>query len=466
MSDGHNVVQENIISSMTEGVVSIGFDGFVRYSNEAAAEILGLEDEEMTGKRFLSCLLDEDDNDEFIQSILDSFYDRTRSHVSIVPYKNGGNTKKIRLVTSYLKENGRNAGVVCLFSDLSELYELRDAVKSMERIQGLNRQLEMRNKLLSETFGRFLSDEIVKELLDTPGGLALGGKKRDLTIIMSDIRGFTALSERMDPVELITMLNHYLAEMTDIIQSRKGTIIEFLGDGIFAIFGAPEPCENHASEAVAAALEMQARMEAVNKWNIEHDYPILEMGIGINSGEVIVGNIGSEKRTKYGVVGSNVNLAGRIESYTIAGQILISESTAAAVKAELVVAKELMAHPKGVDNAIKLRQITGIGEPYNIKVEIKNAIPQKLKTPVPVAFYLVEDKHTSNHHCYGGIVGLADDAAVLDTDSHIEIYANIQIEAGGELYGKVMEKTDDGYIVRFTSVPGGYKEWLIEHVKD
>lgn len=446
--------------SMSEGVVSLGFDGFVKYANRAAVEILGFKEDEFIGKKFSTCFLNDDQNDEFVQVILDAIYDRTKVHEAIVPYRNGDVERQVRMVTSFLQENGVKVGIVCVFSDLSELFDLRDAVKSMERIQKLNDQLEMRNKLISETFGRFLSDDIVKELLDKPGGLTLGGKKRNLTIMMSDIRGFTALSERMDPMELITMLNHYLAEMTEIIQNRKGTIIEFIGDGIFAIFGAPVAYENHAAEAVAAALEMQARMVQVNEWNKERDYPFIEMGIGLNTGEVIVGNIGSEKRTKYGVVGSNVNLAGRIESYTIAGQILISESTADAIDTPLNVAKEIMARPKGVDGSIKLRQITGIGAPYNIQVEVKNATPEKLKKPIPVAFSILEGKHTQDRTYYGGITGLADDAAVLGTDTELAIYTNVLIDAGGELYGKVMEKNDDGYIIRFTSVPDGYSNWL------
>ena len=135
--------------------------------------------------------------------------------------------------------SGQLLGLTLVLGDLSELLELQDAVKAMEHIDVLNQQLEVRNELLSKTFGMFFSDDIVNELLNKPDGLSPGGKKRNVTIMMSDLRGFTAISERMDPEELITMLNHYLGEMTEIIQKRNGTIIEFMGDGIFAIFGAP-----------------------------------------------------------------------------------------------------------------------------------------------------------------------------------------------------------------------------------
>ena len=440
--------------------MSISFDGVISFCNPAALEILAISEEETIGRKFAAIFFEKEENDEFAQTVLDAVYDREHTHEKIVPYNAGGVTRQLRVVTSFLQEEGEKAGIIVVFSDLSEIMELRDAVKSMKRIQALNDQLEMRNRLLNETFGRFLSDDIVKQLLDTPDGLSMGGKKKKLTILMSDLRGFTAMSERMDPADLITMLNHYLGEMTDAIQKRGGTIIEFMGDGIFAIFGAPVDSKTHAADAVAAAIDMQARMDEINKWNLEKGYFILEMGIGINTGEVIVGNIGSEKRTKYGVVGSNVNFCGRIESYTINGQILISEETRASITNDITIAKEIVAQPKGVEGDVTLLQVTGIGEPYNISVDVKSAMPDKLEEEIPVAFHTVDGKHGSAKSLYGGIVALASDMAILDTQVPLKVYDNIQIDAGGKLYCKVIEKTEDGALLHFTSVPSGYKEWL------
>ena len=459
MPDSSALIQQNIILNMAEGVMSIGFDGVISFCNPSALSILGFEREEVEGKKFASCFFDSEDNDEFTQTILDAVYDREHTHEKIVPYKCGDKVRQLRVVTSFLQEAGKKVGIIAVFNDLSELMDLRDAVKSMEKIQALNKQLELRNKLLNETFGRFLSDDIVKQLLDTPDGLSLGGKKKNLTILMSDLRGFTAMSERMDPAELITMLNHYLGEMTEAIQKRGGTIIEFMGDGIFAIFGAPLDSKTHASDAVAAAIDMQARMDSINRWNLDHGYSVLEMGIGINTGEVIVGNIGSEKRTKYGVVGSNVNLTGRVESYTINGQILISSSTRAAVNSDLTVAKEIVVRPKGVETDITLTQVTGIGEPYNISVDVKSTMPNKLEQVIPVTFHKLDGKHADATNLYAGITSIASDMAVIDTQAKLEIYDNIQIDAGGKLYCKVLEKTDEGYLLHFTAVPSGYKEW-------
>lgn len=458
-----DIVRNNILQNMTEGVMYVNFKGVICFFNSAAEKILGHKAEDVVGQSFATCFIDEEENDEFVQNVLDVVYGKKQSYAKILPYVTNGETKHLRVVTSFLQNEGEKIGIVIVLNDLSELMELKDAVLSMRKVQALNEKLEMRNKLLNETFGRFLSDEIVKQLLDTPDGLSLGGEKKNITILMSDLRGFTAMSERMDPSDLIIMLNHYLEEMTDAIQSKGGTIIEFLGDGIFAIFGAPVESRDHASNAVAAAIDMQSRMEAINKWNLDNGYFRLEMGIGINTGEVVVGNIGSEKRTKYGVVGSNVNFCGRIESYTINGQILISESTKQAINHDITVAKEIVVQPKGVENTVTLTQVTGIGAPYNLSVEEHTILPNKLEKIVPVAFHTVDGKHGNAAVMYGGIVALAVDMAILDTQAKLNVYDNIQIDAGGKLYCKVVEKTEEGLLLHFTSVPSGYKYWLEEH---
>ena len=460
MPDREAFIRENIMRDMSEGVMTIGFNGVINYVNPAALRILGFEEEELLHQKFGMCFFDREENDAFTQTVLDAVYDRSRSHDAIVPYAAPDTMKQLRVVTSYLSLGTERIGVIAVLSDMTELTELRDAVKALERIRALNAQLELRNKLLNETFGRFLSDEIVRQLLETPDGLVLGGKKRSLTILMSDLRGFTAMSERMDAADLISMLNHYLGEMTEIIQGRGGTIIEFIGDGIMAIFGAPAPSETHAADAVAAAVEMEARMEAVNAWNGERGYPVLEMGIGVNTGEVIVGNIGSEKRTKYGVVGSHVNLCGRIESYTVGGQVLISPLTRSLCAAELEIAQEMTVYPKGVQGELVLSQVTGIGAPYNLSMKTRDTKPRELARPVPVRFHKLDGKHGGAKSYYGGLVAAARDGAVLDTETELNIFDNVQLEAGGKLFGKVMERTEAGFLLRFTSIPAGYEAWM------
>lgn len=455
-----DIIQNYIMRDMSEGVMAISFDGTIDYLNPAAADILEKQAGELTGRPFAVCFFDYEENDAFNQAILEAVYDRSCTHENIVGYFTGSATKQLHVKTSFLRNEGTAVGIVCVISDVSELSELRDALKAMERIRMMNSQLELRNKLLSETFGRFLSDEIVRQLLETPDGLMLGGKKRSLTVLMSDLRGFTALSERMEPQKLLDMLNHYLGEMTEIIQKRNGTIIEFIGDGIMAVFGAPAQSAVHAEEAVAAAVEMQSRMAQVNEWNAVKGYPDLQMGIGIHSGEMIVGNIGSEKRTKYGVVGNNVNLAGRIESYTVGGQVLISPQTYAQIKAELTVADEQTVLPKGHDLPMLLRSIIGIGAPYCLSYQQESKALHPLAVPVSVPFFRISDKHVDSIPQEGYFTALSESEAVLQTARSLSLFDNLQLEICGEkLFAKVLSQAAGGYSLRFTSLPECFTEW-------
>ncbi|MCZ6874270.1 MAG: response regulator, partial [bacterium] len=188
--------------------------------------------------------------------------------------------------------------------------------RTREDLQQLATQLEMRNRFIRDTFGRYVTDDVVATLLDSPDGLRLGGEKRNVTMLMADLRGFTSLAERLSPEQVVTVLNRYLSTMVEVILQYQGTIEEFIGDAIFIVFGAPIWRQDDAERAVACAVAMQLAMTTVNDQNRQEGLPEIEMGIGVHTGEVVVGNIGSHKRTKYGVVGSHANLTSRIESYT------------------------------------------------------------------------------------------------------------------------------------------------------
>src|SRR5215475_1771544 len=220
--------------------------------------------------------------------------------------------------------------------------------------------LARRSQFIRETFGRYVSEEVVTQLLDAPEGLELGGAKRKVTILMSDLRGFTTLAECLEAQEVMRFLNRYLEAMVDVILAYRGTIIEILGDGLLVLFGAPLSRDDDAERAVACALAMQLRMDDTNAPNRRLGLPDVEMGIGIHTGEVVVGNIGSQQRTKYGVVGSAVNLTARIESYTTGGQILISPTTYAETAALLTVSHQLTVAPKGVAAPITRSAVTAI----------------------------------------------------------------------------------------------------------
>ena len=240
--------------------------------------------------------------------------------------------------------------------------------RANDRVRQLVHSVERRNEFIRSVFGRYLTDDIVETLLDSPEGLALGGERREITIMMADIRGFTKLSAQLEPEKVVTLVNNFLSQMTPVIIARGGTIDEFIGDAILALFGAPYPMEAHAEHAVACALEMQTAMQAVNKLNLQSGLPELATGIGINTGEVIVGNIGSEQRAKYGVVGHNVNFAARVESYTEGGQILVSNRTLDACAGLLETRGEMSVLPKGFDEEVKLFDVCGIGGSYQVRM--------------------------------------------------------------------------------------------------
>jgi adenylate cyclase len=230
-------------------------------------------------------------------------------------------------------------------------------------------RLEARNDFIRAAFGRYLTDEVVEQLLDSPTGLALGGDLHELTILFADLRGFTPLAEQLSPTEVVRLVNNFFGVMTDVIGVHGGTINEFFGDGILAFFGAPVPMENHARTAVACALEMQQAMEDVNRINGMDGLPTVEMGIGLNTGDVVVGNIGSEKRIKYGIVGNAVNVAARIQASCDGGRVLASESTVTCAGEGLDLDGVYGVRAKGLQQAVTVYDIRGIGGEYDIRLD-------------------------------------------------------------------------------------------------
>ena len=240
--------------------------------------------------------------------------------------------------------------------------------RANDSIRALAREVERRNQFIRTVFGKYLTDDVVEAILDSPTGLELGGERREITIVMADIRGFTNISSRLDPGDVVTMVNHFLSIMTGVIIRHGGTIDEFIGDAILALFGAPRAVEGHAEKAVACAIEMQRVMADVNALNREAGLAEVEAGIGVNTGEVIVGNIGSEKRMKYGVVGHHVNFTSRISSYAEGGDILVSERTRESCGDQLEIQGEMRVQPKGFDEEVTIYNVRGIGGSYGLRL--------------------------------------------------------------------------------------------------
>ncbi len=230
----------------------------------------------------------------------------------------------------------------------------------VDKERELSNELEKSHRFIKNTFGRYLSTEIVSNLLDKPDGLDMGGQLQTVTILMADIRSFTSISEQLDPQKVVALLNNYLGKMADVIMAHDGTVDEFIGDAILALFGAPVAKEDDSDRAIACALEMQAQIAEVNRENREQGLPEISIGIGINTGEVVAGNIGSASRAKYGVVGHAVNLTSRIEDQTAAGEILAAQSTLDSCQRELLLGRSLQLQPKGVVESVQVCEVVGI----------------------------------------------------------------------------------------------------------
>jgi Predicted transmembrane sensor domain len=323
-------------------------------------------------------------------------------------------------------------------------------------------------------FGRYLSAEIVSNLLERPEGLKLGGERRKITILTSDLRGFTALSERLQPEEVVKILNFYLSSMADVITIYQGTIDEFMGDGILVLFGAPTWREDDAQRAIACAVAMQLAMQKVNEQLKQWDLSALDMGIGINTGEVVVGNIGSVKRTKYGVVGNQVNLTYRIESYTTGGQILISEMTLNQSGRDLIkIENQKLVQPKGVKNPITIYEVCGIAGKYNLFVSKEEEHFYPIPTPILLQYFILEGKHISDSILIGSLVELSEKSGLIVTEANNDIIpgalANLKINMklesdqwSDDIYAKVLEKSAEpgSFYVGFTAKPPDVEKYL------
>jgi adenylate cyclase len=320
---------------------------------------------------------------------------------------------------------------------------------------------------IRKTFGRYLTDEIVANLLESPKGLSMGGERREITILTSDLRGFTATAERLPPEEVIRIINFYLSHMADVITQYQGTIDEFMGDGILVLFGAPTQREDDAERAIACAVAMQMAMETINATMQEWGYSALEMGIGINTGEVIVGNIGSEKRTKYGVMGSQVNLTYRIESYTTAGQILISDKTLHHAGAAVRLNGQTEVKPKGVQKPITIYDVGGIAGHYNLFLTQEEEVFLPLPAAIAVSYATLSGKHVDETIHAGQFIHLSAKGALLQPfDSSLTNpppLTNLKLnlkpdpnlvspDLSEDIYAKVVNKPPEhgGFYVQFT----------------
>ena len=183
-------------------------------------------------------------------------------------------------------------------------------------------------------FSRYVSKDVYEQLMTDPARAALGGRRRHMTVLFSDVRGFTAMSEKATPEEVVSQLNEYFSRMVRVLFEHRGTLDKFVGDMVMGLFGAPLDDHDHAEHAVQAALAMSRALDDLNRAWAAAGKPQLDIGIGISTGDMVAGNIGSDTIMSYTVIGDTVNLGARLESLNkeYGTRVIISEMTRAALK--------------------------------------------------------------------------------------------------------------------------------------
>lgn len=243
--------------------------------------------------------------------------------------------------------------------------ELGLLVKSFNRMAS-----ELKKKeILKGVFNRYVSPHLADEILKDPEKIRLGGDRREVTVMFADIRGFTSISRKLEPEEIVDILNRYFTVITEVIFRFEGTVDKFMGDCVMSVFGAPIKSQSHLEQGLKAAMAVKKAVEELNRVRAAEGGIVFEMGIGLSSGEVIAGNMGSMVRMEYTAVGDTVNLASRLTDLSSGGDILVDEAVFEAVRGK-VDAEEIMGVViKGLDHPVTLYNIRDFTGGWRVEVE-------------------------------------------------------------------------------------------------
>jgi adenylate cyclase len=280
-----------------------------------------------------------------------------------------------------------------------------------------------------------------------PSAMAPGGKLQEVTILMSDLRGFTSLTSQLGPNLTLRVLNAYLAEMTRVIHEHGGMVDEFVGDAIMALFGAPEVRPDDTQRAVRCAIAMQRALRDLNQGDSFGLEQPLQMGIAVHCGEVVLGNIGSEQRLKYGVVGDAVNVAGRIEALTIGKQVLISAAAYDGVRDRLEVGEPRQFEVKGGSKPLTVYEVHAMNELFDaLSMPTPHEAPMR-KVQRAGELFRFENKAVVDAAVPVEITRIGRDGAVLVSAIALALRGDIKLRVERddgtweeELYGKVISE--------------------------
>lgn len=305
---------DQILESMSSGVIIVNREGIITQFSRAAEATIGVQAESLVGHnvRILNTWLPGVTN--ILERHVANHHELLHSELNANHFVRG--TFALRLTMLGIRDlRYRDAGTAIILHDVTEGRTLRaDRLLQIEKTERMARSLE-----------RYLAPHVVRELLKDPDHASLGGVRQTATTLFADINGFTEIAEQLDPVEVVSLLNRYLDPLVDVVFNYGGLLDKFYGDGIMAVFGAPRPADDDAARAVTAAREMLDKVRVLNA--ASNATRPLSVSIGLATGDVVAGHIGSSRRLEYTVIGDAVNLAARLESLAEPNQILADERT-------------------------------------------------------------------------------------------------------------------------------------------
>lgn len=302
-------------------------------------------------------------------------------------------------------------------------------------------------------------------------------ENRRVTVLLSDLRGFTATSERYSALVMVAALNRYLEKMSEIILRHGGTIDKFMGDAIMVLFGAPEVMDNDVESALRCAIEMQATMADINADNSRLNMAPLYMGIGLNTGDVVVGHLGSHYHSEYTVIGDEVNLASRIEAHSLRGQILLSEKVYQQAQDFIEIGNINEVMVKGKKSAVRMYELLAIRKAPLARVpksDIRSG--PRVEVDMPLTFQILEGKTVLLQKISGRIVDISYGGMYIHSAVELPQFSDIKmalalsllVQDQADVYGKVLRVTPaaDGfeYRIEFTSIEPAAQQALKEFV--
>jgi PAS domain S-box-containing protein len=341
--------QEYVFNSMTNMIITTDAKGHIYYFNEPAAQAMGLKEEDLG--RSLESIFWNSLSAKTIQTILKSLEDGNEILGLEGIYHKGDKELDYSLNVTPLKTpRGRKEGLTLLFTNQTREKELKQTVQAVSE----------ERRVIKDMFARYMSSEVITRLMEAPDFIMLGGDKRDATVFFADIRGYTSFSEGRDPEIVVEILNEYFSEAVENIVQHKGYIDKFIGDCIMAVWGVPMMSEeDDAIKAVSCALAIQNLVRSSKRKFFYKEASHLRIGIGINTGPLVAGNLGSMQRMDYSVIGDTVNLAARLEGVADSDEIIISQATRDHIGDIFALEKRNAIHVKGREKPIQIYNVIG-----------------------------------------------------------------------------------------------------------